>query len=125
MNIFLFAPALLLLLLKNFGIFGTIPKLAICAVVQVTFINTWVKYLQLVFGFPFLYYYPREYIAGAFNFGRKFFYIWTVNWKFVPEDIFLSDIFAQVLLLLHLGCLLAFVWHRWCAYVIRNTFLTF
>lgn len=103
MNIFLFAPALLLLLLKNFGIFGTIPKLAICAVVQ------------LVFGFPFLYYYPREYIAGAFNFGRKFFYIWTVNWKFVPEDIFLSDIFAQVLLLLHLGCLLAFVWHRWCA----------
>ena len=35
MNILLFAPGLLLLLIKRFGIWGTIPKLAICAAVQV------------------------------------------------------------------------------------------
>ena len=36
MNILLFAPALLLLLLTEFGFWGTIPRLAVCALVQVT-----------------------------------------------------------------------------------------
>lgn len=35
MNILLFAPALGLLLVKQFGILGAIPKLFLCAVVQV------------------------------------------------------------------------------------------
>lgn len=35
MNILLFAPGLLFLLLWRFGLLGAIPKLAICAVLQV------------------------------------------------------------------------------------------
>ena len=35
MNILLFAPGLLLLLLKSFGVWWTIPRLALCGVVQV------------------------------------------------------------------------------------------
>jgi alpha-1,3-mannosyltransferase len=37
MNVLLFAPALLLLLLRNLGVFSTIGHLAVCAAVQVSF----------------------------------------------------------------------------------------
>ena len=40
MNVLLFAPGLLVLLLKSHGIWKTIPKLTICAVTQVLFIHT-------------------------------------------------------------------------------------
>lgn len=39
------------------------------------------------------------YINQAFNFDRKFLYEWTVNWKFVSEEVFLSDIFSRGLLI--------------------------
>lgn len=59
---------------------------------------------------------PKEtpiYMKSAFNLGRQFLYKWTVNWKFVPEDTFLSKPFAYGLLVLHASLLLAFVQYRW------------
>ncbi|KAL3805109.1 hypothetical protein HJC23_003337 [Cyclotella cryptica] len=59
MNVLLFAPGLLLLLLqRNGSLLGTIRHLAICAVVQI------------VLGWPFLSTYPVSYIKKAFEFDR-------------------------------------------------------
>ena len=94
MNVLLFAPGLLLLLLqKNQSLFGTIQHLSICASIQ------------LLLGWPFLTTYPISYIKKAFEFDRVFFYKWTVNWKFLPEGIFTSKPWALILLACHLGVL--------------------
>lgn len=70
MNVLLFAPGLLLLLLQyNSSWLGTLECLSICALVQV------------VLGSPFLLTYPVSYIRKAFEFDRVFFFKWTVNWK--------------------------------------------
>jgi alpha-1,3-mannosyltransferase len=92
MNILLFAPGLLYLLLQD-NLFMTIPRLAICAVTQ------------LVLGAPFLLRHPVSYLRKAFELDRQFFYQWTVNFKFLPENIFLSKQWAIFLLLLHLSLL--------------------
>lgn len=94
MNILLFAPGLLLLLLqKNRCILGTVKHLSICALVQ------------LVLGWPFLSTHPISYIKKAFEFDRVFFYKWTVNWKFLPEELFVSKPWALLLLGLHVSSL--------------------
>ncbi len=77
MNVLLFAPGLLLLLLQcSSNWLGTVGYLSICAAVQ------------LILGAPFLLTYPVSYIRKAFEFDRVFFFKWTVNWKvrksFVP-----------------------------------------
>lgn len=70
MNILLFAPGLLLLLLQfPCDIKETILCLSICASIQ------------LFLGAPFLVTYPESYIRKAFEFDRVFFFKWTVNWK--------------------------------------------
>ncbi|CAK9440064.1 uncharacterized protein LODBEIA_P41640 [Lodderomyces beijingensis] len=53
-----------------------------------------------------------NYLTRAFDFNRKFLYEWTVNWRFVPEDIFSSDVFARVLLAGHVVVLLMFTFTR-------------
>lgn len=90
MNILLFAPALLLGYLTTLGLKETLKQLAICAG------------LQIILALPFLLTNPINYILNAFNLGRVFLYEWTVNWRFLPEDIFLSKKFHITLLLLHL-----------------------
>lgn len=69
--------------------------------------------LQCLIGLPFLQEYPWEYLAGAFDFSRVFLYKWTVNWRFVPEDIFLSKPFAKGLLVINLVILVVFLLNRW------------
>ena len=94
MNILLFAPGLLVLLLqKNQSLLGTTQHLSICAITQV------------ILGWPFLTTYPVSYIKKAFEFDRVFFFKWTVNWKFLPEEIFTSKPWALTLLTCHLGVL--------------------
>lgn len=104
MNILLFAPALLVAYLAILGIRQTIVQLAICAVVQ------------LVLGSPFLYFDAIAYLKGAFNLGRIFEYKWTVNWRFLPEDVFLNSYFHVALLVLHLATLAYFV-PSWITYL--------
>ncbi|PKI37182.1 hypothetical protein CRG98_042428 [Punica granatum] len=102
MNVLLFAPPLLLLMLKAMDIFGVVSALACAALVQI------------LLGLPFLLSYPIAYISRAFNLGRIFIHFWSVNFKFVPEPVFVSKGFALSLLLAHLVLLTAFAHYRWC-----------
>ncbi|NXK84777.1 ALG3 mannosyltransferase, partial [Amazona guildingii] len=101
MNILLFAPGLLFLLLQQFGLWGCIPKLCICAL------------LQVVLGLPFLLVNPVGYLTRSFDLGRQFQFKWTVNWRFLPEEVFQNRAFHATLLLVHLAGLGLFALHRW------------
>ncbi|KAI3506666.1 hypothetical protein L1887_21229 [Cichorium endivia] len=102
MNVLLFAPSLFLLMLKGMNIKGVISALTGAALVQI------------VLGLPFLWSYPIAYLSNAFNLGRVFIHFWSVNFKFVPEPIFVSKEFALILLFAHLGILMIFAHYRWC-----------
>lgn len=52
-------------------------------------------------------------MSRAFDFGRQFLFKWTVNWRFLGEDVFLARTFAYSLLLGHFCILLFFVQTRW------------
>ncbi|XP_075165077.1 alg3, alpha-1,3- mannosyltransferase [Haematobia irritans] len=90
MNVLLFAPALLAFYLMNLGFLKTIVQLAVCGI------------LQLVIGLPFLLTYPWSYIKGSFDLGRIFEHKWTVNYRFLPREIFENKYFHLSLLVLHL-----------------------
>ncbi|KAI2808525.1 dolichyl-P-Man:Man(5)GlcNAc(2)-PP-dolichol alpha-1,3-mannosyltransferase [Blomia tropicalis] len=108
MNILLFAPALFLVLVENHSkLFNVVQKLAICAIIQI------------VLGLPFLMTYPISYIRSSFNLGRVFLHQWTVNYRFLPEDIFVDKYFHLSLLTAHIAVLLAFFFKRWIT-VIRK-----
>ncbi|CAL1262255.1 unnamed protein product [Larinioides sclopetarius] len=98
MNILLFAPGLLFILLHSIGIKETIYCLSLCGLVQ------------LLIGLPFLVANPVSYISRAFDLGRIFLHEWTVNWRFVPEEIFVSRSFHLCLLVLHLLILAVFAY---------------
>ncbi|XP_062580396.1 dol-P-Man:Man(5)GlcNAc(2)-PP-Dol alpha-1,3-mannosyltransferase-like [Saccostrea cucullata] len=101
MNLLLFSPAVLMLLMVRFGTLKTIWYLTICAVPQV------------VLAVPFLLENPVGYILMSFNFGRQFFYVWTVNWRLIPEEIFLSKYFQSALLISHITILILFFLFKW------------
>ena len=101
MNILLFSPALLFLLLVRKGFMKTLGCLTICAGVQ------------LLLGLPFLLVNPYGYILRSFEISRQFIFKWTVNWRFLPVELFLNRYFHLLLLLLHLSMLLAFFLYRW------------
>jgi len=97
MNVLLFAPALLAVLLYRGGVKGATGHVLLCGLIQ------------LVLGWPFLSEFPREYIMGSFNLGRVFDYKWTVNFKFLPQHVFVSKGLAVTLLALHIVLLLFFL----------------
>ncbi|XP_073670990.1 dol-P-Man:Man(5)GlcNAc(2)-PP-Dol alpha-1,3-mannosyltransferase [Paramisgurnus dabryanus] len=101
MNVLLFAPGLLFLLLCEFGLWKTLPRLILCAVIQV------------LLGLPFLLVNPVGYVSRAFDLGRQFLFKWTVNWRFLSEDVFLNRYFHLALLLAHLTTLVVFALKRW------------
>ncbi|TYZ63748.1 hypothetical protein PybrP1_003717 [[Pythium] brassicae (nom. inval.)] len=89
MNVLLFAPALFFLLLQSCGVLRTIWYLFICASIQI------------ILGLPFLRHNWFNYVLKAFELNRVFTYVWTVNWKFLPEDVFVSKQLALGLLGAH------------------------
>lgn len=140
MNVLLFAPGLLFLLLSEFGLIRTIPKLSLCAGIQVNIpynvksaqfyyhtiiflsvvqycqgssLNSSVLISQLLLGLPFLLENPIGYVSRAFDLGRQFMFKWTVNWRFLPEWLFLDRYFHLLLLSAHLLTLLLFALRRW------------
>jgi alpha-1,3-mannosyltransferase len=56
---------------------------------------------------------PFIYLSKAFEFSRQFFFKWTVNWRFIGEETFLSKPFSLGLLGAHAGLLLLFLETRW------------
>lgn len=105
MNILLFSPGLLVLLILRHGWRGTLPLLSLCAVIQ------------LVLGAPFLYTNPIGYVTRSFDLGRQFFFKWTVNWRFLPEWFFLHRGFHLALLTTNLCTWALFACTHWTRYV--------
>lgn len=101
MSALLYLPGILVILFRRRGLLGTF--LAIVVLVL----------SQIAIGWPFLQENPRSYLKFAFEFSRQFLYKWTVNWRFVSEETFLSAKWARGLLALHLTTLVAFGF-RWC-----------
>jgi alpha-1,3-mannosyltransferase len=97
MNVLLFAPALFFLLLQSCGILRTAWYLFICAAIQIAL------------GYPFLKHNWWSYVNKAFELSRVFTYKWTVNWRFLDEETFVSGGFAILLLLGHLFFMVLFL----------------
>ncbi|KAL5155699.1 Dol-P-Man:Man(5)GlcNAc(2)-PP-Dol alpha-1,3-mannosyltransferase [Glycine soja] len=140
MNVLLYAPPLLLLMLKAMDISGVLLALSGAALVQSVqiFRNLigWVFFVlndlsilsgeflflgikidwfsRILLGLPFLVSYPVAYISRAFNLGRVFIHFWSVNFKFIPEPVFVSRGFAILLLAAHLILLASFAHYSWC-----------
>lgn len=55
----------------------------------------------------------KNYLSRAFEFSRVFLYKWTVNWRFVGEEKFLSKRFSYGLLAAHFCLLYTFIVTRW------------
>ncbi|CAG8588243.1 34126_t:CDS:2 [Gigaspora margarita] len=102
MNILLYFPAFGVLLFKSLGARKTFSYILLVVLVQI------------ILAFPFLITYPRSYLGQAFEFSRVFLYKWTVNWKFVTEETFLSSGFSKGLLIAHVWVLIAFLFGSWC-----------
>ncbi|KAI8446515.1 family 58 glycosyltransferase [Phakopsora pachyrhizi] len=102
MNILLFVPALGLIFYQSLGLLQSFRLIMIIVTVQA------------LIGSPFLLTYPHQYLSKAFEFKRVFFYRWTVNWRMLPQEIFLSPKFSTLLTISHLLTLVVFAWTRWC-----------
>jgi hypothetical protein len=101
MSVLLYVPGLLVVLVKKHGIIGAARHVGA------------IVFFQLLVGAPFLLENARTYVAGAFDLSRVFLYKWTVNWRFVSEQMFLSSSFSRALLASHLVLLLAFAAFKW------------
>jgi len=82
--------------------------------VQASLKQAWLMaQLQIVIAFPFLPANAMGYLTKAFEFSRQFLFKWTVNWRFVGEDIFLSREFSVSLIVGHISALALFATTRW------------
>mmetsp|Transcript_9287 Transcript_9287/g.27894 ORF Transcript_9287/g.27894 Transcript_9287/m.27894 type:complete len:435 (+) Transcript_9287:281-1585(+) len=101
MNVLLFAPPVLVVLLQE-----TSPAVIMQGV-------TAGVGLQLMLGAPFLVVAPTHYVSRAFEMSRVFLHVWSVNLKFLPPWLFQSRGVAVTLLTAHLALLMAFAACRW------------
>ncbi|TGO53615.1 hypothetical protein BCON_0120g00120 [Botryotinia convoluta] len=69
--------------------------------------------LQVVIALSFLPTNAIGYLSRAFEFSRVFFFKWTVNWRFLGEEKFLSKEFSITLLVGHISTLALFSMTRW------------
>lgn len=100
MSILLFLPAFGAILLASVGL------------VQTVLLGLSMLAIQILLGLPFLLEDAPAYLSRAFEFSRAFQYKWTVNWRFLPEEVFLDRKWAAALLVGHLSVLLLAI-HRW------------
>ncbi|KAJ5488958.1 Dol-P-Man:Man(5)GlcNAc(2)-PP-Dol alpha-1-3-mannosyltransferase [Penicillium diatomitis] len=61
--------------------------------------------IQVLISIPFIRENPLGYLSKAFELSRQFMFKWTVNWRFVGEETFLSKEFSLGLLVLHVSLL--------------------
>jgi alpha-1,3-mannosyltransferase len=102
MNVLLFFPAFGIVLWQVLGAYQTMGQLGL------------ITLIQIALAYPFLSQYPVEYFSRAFEFSRVFDYTWTVNWRMMTEETFLSNWFATQLLCGHALTLLMFIIFIWC-----------
>ncbi|KIL68557.1 glycosyltransferase family 58 protein [Amanita muscaria Koide BX008] len=102
MSILLYLPGLIVIVFKRRGLYSTLRYiLTIIAV-------------QTLVAASFLRHDPWAYLRLAFDLGRVFLFKWTVNWRFVGEEIFLSRHWSLGLLIGHLSLLVLFGLFKWC-----------
>jgi len=101
MNVLLFLPGLALVLAKEDGIVKNVPR-------ALLFLG-----IQVLVGWPFIEHNWQTYLKGSFDLGRVFMHTWTVNLKFLPEDIFVGKELALGLLVCHFVMLLVFLRTKW------------
>ena len=81
---------------------------------EAAFIGAFCGMVQMAASFPFVVNGEGwHYISRAFDLGRKFLFKWTVNWRFVGQEVFESNAFAGSLLVAHVSLLLVFLRQRW------------
>jgi len=102
MSALLYLPGLLIILWKRHGLVMMGSHL-----LQVIAIQYWL-------GKAFLEDFPRDYLTQAFDFSRAFLFKWTVNWRFLGEEIFLGRAWSTSLLIGHMCTLLLFAHFKWC-----------
>nr|XP_046917255.1 lethal(2)neighbour of Tid protein-like isoform X2 [Dermatophagoides farinae] len=110
MNILLFAPGLFLLYNEYLNTWNVIKNLMICALVQI------------ILAVPFIVTYPISYIKNSFNLGRIFLHKWTVNYRFMSEQIFIHKGFHSILLILHITILFIIFHQRWMNLIKKKIF---
>ncbi|KAI2620054.1 glycosyltransferase family 58 protein [Hypoxylon sp. NC1633] len=101
MSLLLVLPAVGIVLFLGRGFWGALK----CARIM--------GYIQLVIALPFLQENAKGYLSKAFELTRAFFFEWTVNWRFVGEETFLSRPFSLSLLTMHALVLIGFIVNKW------------
>lgn len=79
------------------------------ALKQAVLIAQW----QVLLGYEFLFRHAASYFGRAFELSRQFLFKWTVNWRFIGEETFLSSSFSLTLLVGHASLLAGFLATRW------------
>jgi len=67
----------------------------------------------VLLGIPFLRENAIGYLSQAFELTRAFLHEWTVNWRFIREDVFEMPLFSINLLIVHAVLILAFLANSW------------
>ncbi|KAI1327476.1 glycosyltransferase family 58 protein [Xylariaceae sp. FL0255] len=101
MSLLLVLPAIGVILLLGRGFAVSISMAIIIAQVQ------------FILAVPFLRENAQGYLSRAFELSRQFFFKWTVNWRFIGEETFLSRPFALGLLGMHVLVLTWFITNKW------------
>ncbi|KAI9728598.1 MAG: dolichyl-P-Man:Man(5)GlcNAc(2)-PP-dolichol alpha-1,3-mannosyltransferase [Cirrosporium novae-zelandiae] len=130
MSLLLPLPAIGFVLVQNVGVKRAIRLGVIIAQLQVSehmwrkddddddddgVAGMWMCLLMVLIALPFLSTNAKGYLSRAFELTRQFMFKWTVNWRFVGEDLFLSKEFSLYLLSMHAAYLLVFASTRWIA----------
>ncbi|KAL1944589.1 hypothetical protein VTO73DRAFT_3019 [Trametes versicolor] len=102
MSVLLYVPGLLVILFRRCGLLSTVLHMLALGGTQ------------LVIGAPFLLQYPWSYLKNSYEFSRVFLFKWTVNWRFLGEDLFLDSSWAKSLLVAHVTTLVLFGLFKWC-----------
>lgn len=101
MSLLLVLPAVGIVLLLGRGFSGSLR----CARIML--------YIHIAIATPFLQENAKGYLSKAFELTRQFFFKWTVNWRFVGEEVFLSRPFSLALLTMHALVLTGFIVNKW------------
>ncbi|KAL2258234.1 hypothetical protein VTK26DRAFT_8538 [Humicola hyalothermophila] len=101
MSLLLALPAVGVVMLLGSGFASSLRLAAVMGLVQV------------LIAVPFLQENAAGYAGRAFELSRQFLFRWTVNWRFVGEEVFLSRTFALGLLAMHAAVLVGFITTRW------------
>ncbi|KAL4253867.1 Dol-P-Man:Man(5)GlcNAc(2)-PP-Dol alpha-1,3-mannosyltransferase [Abortiporus biennis] len=102
MSALLYLPGILVVMFRRRGLLATVLHMVL------------ITHIQFILGYRFLKENPWSYLKYSYEFTRVFLYKWTVNWRFVSEDTFLSPAWAKGLLLGHVLVLIAFGLFKWC-----------